>query len=315
MALVRAHAHARAGLIGNPSDLYGGCGIGFAFEDFGAEVELAPAGECRFPSPLIDAAWRALADPELPPCRARFRCDVPRQAGLSGSSAIVLAALRAFAAFYGYSLPPGRLAELAWKAENELLGIRSGPMDRLIQAHGGLIWMDFARPFAPEAVEVLDPALLPPLRVAWDPAPGRPSGAVHDEVWDRWQAGDAAVRNALAGFRPLAQRALAALETGDYGELKACVSDNFDLRAAVFPIGARDRRLIAIGREHGAATKFCGSGGAALVVMDGTEDRNAIEAAYRAEGFDCREPRRAGRPRPGEAWSAAGQWVDAEVPA
>nr|MBC8329196.1 hypothetical protein [Planctomycetota bacterium] len=223
--------------------------------------------------------------------------------------AFVIAARRACEAFYGFRLPPSRLAELALKAEHELLGIRAGPMDRLIQAHGGLLWMDFAAPFAAAAVERLDPALLPPLRVVWEPSPGRHSGAVHDEVWARWQQGEVALRRTLAAFRPLAEDALGALHTGDFGELKRAVDANFDLRAAAFPIADRDRRMIVIGREHGAATKFCGSGGAALVVMDGTEDLAALEAAYRAEGFEWLEPSVAGHARPGSpAPSVAGEW-------
>ncbi len=183
MTAVRAHAFARAGLVGNPSDLYGGAGIGFTFDAFRAEVELADAAEWSCPSPLLEAALAEAADLEQPPGAFRFTSDVPRQAGLAGSSAIVIAALRALAARAGGALPPSELAERAWRAENERLGIRSGPMDRLVQAHGGLLRMDFAMPFAPGACAALDPAALPPLLLAWDPHPGRASGAVHDEVW------------------------------------------------------------------------------------------------------------------------------------
>jgi glucuronokinase len=291
MTAVRAHAFARAGLVGNPSDLYGGAGIGFTFDAFRAEVELADAAEWSCPSPLLEAALAEAADLEQPPGAFRFTSDVPRQAGLAGSSAIVIAALRALAARAGRALPPSELAERAWRAENERLGIRSGPMDRLVQAHGGLLRMDFATPFAPGACAALDPALLPPLLLAWDPEPGRASGQVHDEVWARWQAGDAEVRRAMDAFRPLVEQAAAALAAGDRPALKRCVDANFELRAAVFPIGPRDRRMIELGRAAGAAAKFCGSGGAVLLVLDGSEDRAALGAALGADGFRCLEPR------------------------
>ena len=44
-----------------------------------------------------------------------------------------------------------------------MLGFRAGPLDRLVQAHDGLLAMDFSEPFAEDAVERLDPTLLPPL--------------------------------------------------------------------------------------------------------------------------------------------------------
>lgn len=291
MSLVRAHAWPRAGLLGNPSDLYGGRGLGFAFDAFRAEVELEPAGACDFASPLLAAAWRALGDPELPPCRARFRSEIPHQVGLAGSSAIVVAMLRACECFYGFRLTPSRRAELAWRAEQELLGIRAGPMDRLIQSHEGLVALDFARPWAGGAVERLDPALLPPLRIGWDPAPGQPSGEVHEAVWQRWRAGERLVHETLAAFRPLVERGLAALRRGDRAALRACVDENFELRALVFPIGARDRRLIRLARAAGGAAKLCGSGGAVLAVLADEAAGAALEASWRAEGFATIAPR------------------------
>ena len=87
-------------------------------------------------------------------------------------------------------LPPLRIAELAWRAENERLGIRAGPLDRLVQAHDGLLAMDFAQPFEPASLEPLSADLLPPMLLAWHGVPGQSSGDVHAPVFARWQRGD-----------------------------------------------------------------------------------------------------------------------------
>ena len=47
MLSVRAHAQARVGLLGNPSDLYGGQGVAFTFDAFSARVELSASDGIR----------------------------------------------------------------------------------------------------------------------------------------------------------------------------------------------------------------------------------------------------------------------------
>ena len=301
MLTVKASAKPRAGLLGNPSDMYGGRGIAFTFDDFGAEVTLTPAAKVDEGHDLVRAAnavfvrhavgvgvERARLDAR--PFAAQFASDIPRGVGLAGSSAIVVAALRALAKWHDVAIPPLRLAELALAAEVDVLGIRGGPMDRLAQAFEGVMAMDFAAPFEPGSVERLDADALPPLLIAWDDAPKASSGLVHVPVWERYQAGDPQVRAVMAEYRPLVERGRAALARGDFAALRALVDRNFDLRASLFPIRPRDRRMIDLGRERGAATKFCGSGGAVLVVPEAREAMAALHADYRAEGFATFEP-------------------------
>ena len=77
----------------------------------------------------------------------------------------------------------------------------AGPQDRVIQAHQGLLWMDFSRPRDETSYVALDPALLPPLFVAWDRAPGTSSTVVHDDVRSRFDRGDPEVTTAIAAAR------------------------------------------------------------------------------------------------------------------
>ena len=79
---------------------------------------------------------------------------------------------------------------------------------------------------------------------------------------------------------------MAALTAGSaLGEL---MNENFDLRAALFPIADRDHELVAIARAHGSAAKFCGSGGGVVGVLDGNTAE--LEALYREAGFSFLVP-------------------------
>ncbi len=301
MTRCTAQAYARAGLLGNPSDLYQGKVIAFTLADFRAEalVEAHPLTSIDPAGGLCAAAVKVFRrllpaeqqDPQGWRLRLTFQTDVPRQAGLSGSSAIILAALRALALWFELELAPMHLAQLALEAERDHLGITAGPQDRVIQAHNGLLWMDFSHADGLPRIEALDPDTLPPLFIAWDPQPGAASGPLHAGVRERWLAGDPQVVAGIAELPRLAEEGREALRGGDHLRLRQLVERNFDLRAEFFPITPRDRRMIDLGRALGAATKFCGSGGAVLGVPAQTEDLAALQRSYLGAGFEFLQPR------------------------
>ena len=291
-------------MLGNPSDIYGGRGLGFSTAELGVTVTLTEARATSLPNDLLQAGWqlasRELAeaglDPESRPFALTFESNVPFQGGLSGSSALVIAALRAWSRWFGLPLTATRIAELAFEVENEVLGIRAGPLDRLVQAHDGLLAMDFADPFAENAVERLDPALLPPLLLVWHGVPGQSSGDVHAPVFARWQAGDAEVREVMQQLADNAVVGRDALLASDHATFRSCVDRNFELRARVFPIAAADQALIELGRDLGASCKFPGSGGAVLFACRDESHRDQVEAACQQVGHQTL------RPTPHAAW-------------
>lgn len=293
-----ASAHARVGLLGNPSDLYGGKGLGFAVAELVATVELRDAESISTPEGILRGGWtlferllreRAI-DPASRPFALSATSDIPFQAGLSGSSALLVAALRAWSRWYGMPCSRSRVAELAWRTENEVLGIRSGPLDRLVQSHEGLLAMDFARPFEPGSVERLDPALLPPLLIAWHGQGSASSGDVHAPIHARWQAGDESIARAMAALAENAVEGREALESGSFERLRRCIDRNFDLRSEVFPIDPIDRGIVDLGRSLGAGAKFPGSGGAALFACRDEAHRAEVEAACRRVGYETLRP-------------------------
>src|SRR5207247_1909841 len=74
----------------------------------------------------------------------RYESNIPRQVGLAGSSAIIVAALRCLMDFYEVVIPREVQPSLVQSVETEELGIAAGLQDRVIQVYEGLVYMDFA---------------------------------------------------------------------------------------------------------------------------------------------------------------------------
>ena len=96
----RGEALARAALLGNPSDGFGGKTLGFAIAGMGARVTLGadePEAEAAGAGALIAAAIARFNRITASRCprRGSVRTEIPREVGLGGSSAIVIATLRA----------------------------------------------------------------------------------------------------------------------------------------------------------------------------------------------------------------------------
>ena len=317
-------AYARAGLLGNPSDGYGGKAIAISVCTFRAQVtieaaerlEIVPGDSDLLVFDSFDSAHRALSkrgcedglrllratlvefadhyresldlaeDDTRRLFRMSYQTNVPIQVGLSGSSAIVIAALRALMKWFGVSIEPAILVEIALAVEVDRLGLAGGAMDRVIQVYEGLMLMDLQEPRTEASYRRLDPALLPPLFVAWDPGGGDPSSGVHGDLKARWDAGDAELRRIMQSFRPLVDDGVAALEAGDHARFRTLMRRNFELRASFFPISDADRKMVAIAEDHSAVAKLCGSGGAVVGAAEDPQHIEEIGAAYRDSGFE-----------------------------
>jgi glucuronokinase len=282
-------APARAALLGNPSDGYGGHVVALALANFSARVHLEEGEGCSpaDAAPLVEAAMGRFprAGGRV---RARVETDIPRSVGLGGSSAIVIATLRALSALHDVALGEMEIARLALAAEAEDLGIEAGPQDRVVQAHGGLVSMDFAA----DTVERLDPAGLPPLFLAWRADAPQPSGRVHAPLRDRVGAGERGAIAALGEMAEVARAGRDAIEAADHDALADLVDRTFDLRAELLELDPRHVRLVEIARARGGHATFAGSGGA-VVGFGG----DGLQGAYAAEGCDFAQVRIAGSPR------------------
>jgi glucuronokinase len=304
MLIIRRRAFARAGLVGNPSDGYNGRTISIIVKNFHAEVvlyewddvELILGEESRssFRSihdlvkdvklhgyyggvRLMKAAVKkfaeycyrqkiALHDRNF---SVRFESTIPRQVGLAGSSAIIVATLRCLMEFYSVEIPLEVQPSLALAVEVEELGITAGLQDRVIQVYEGLVSMDFAAERMREThglkhgvYERLDPKLLPPLYIAYKADVSEPTEVFHNDIRGRYNRGDSVVVQAMKKFASLAAQAREALLTDDQVQLAKLMDTNFDTRRSIYQLPVGQVEMIDAARRCGASAKFAGSGGA-----------------------------------------------------
>jgi len=283
-----ATALPRVSLIGNPSDIYGGFGLGFPIWNWQAKVFLDPSISSAEEMPLLQAARLVFSQLHFikEEFGLRFISDIPLQAGLGGSSALVMAALRAMGKAHGLQWTWRSLADATLTVEHEHLGIIAGPMDRWIQAQEEFLWMDFSG----NKTEVLPINTLPSLRVLISSKPGRPSGSVHAPIMERWSRGDPQIKRVMDAYRPLVEQGRVALLAGDISTLAECMDRNFELRASLFSIHEEDQAMINLCRRHGSAAKLCGSGGAVLALMKCKEEWSALEVEAKGAGITVVEP-------------------------
>ncbi|TKY50485.1 Glucuronokinase 1 [Spatholobus suberectus] len=322
-------AYARVGLLGNPSDVYYGKTISFSVANFCATVTLRPSEDLVIqPHPFHDLVHFA----SLPQLVNRLKSEgyyggvrllmaickvfyayckengidlhdanftlsydtnIPRQAGLSGSSGIVCAALNCLLDFYKvrHLVKVEVRPNLILAAEKEL-GIVAGLQDRVAQVYGGLVYMDFSKENMDELghgiYEPMDLSLLPPLYLIYAENPSD-SGKVHSKVRQRWLDGDEFIVSSMLEIANIAKEGRTALEEKDYSKLAALMNRNFDLRRLMFgddALGALNLKMVEVARKFGAASKFTGSGGAVVAFCpEGTSQVKLLEDECQKAGF------------------------------
>ena len=251
---VVASAPGRAGLLGNPSDMYGGTVIAFAIPrrayvaihpaprlrllalDADLEVTVESSEDLRLadtPSGLVAARMdqEALADArratylnvlkavvaaqDMRQEQVELRCwsDVPAGAGLSSSSALLVAALHATNTWLGRKTPMHHFSETAREIEFSRMGITCGFQDFYATTFGGLTCMDFRdkenwRGPTIDPLATVEPLLEPDADLPFVLAHTgrqRDSGETHRPLRSRWVEGDPDVRAAMRALGTIAR--------------------------------------------------------------------------------------------------------------
>jgi len=318
--IIDARAYARAGLLGNPSDGYFGKTISLIVKNFGAQVLLYETPKLHIEPqesdsntfsnihhlretisltgynggiPIIKAAIKKFldhCDQEDQKISNRnftiqYHSSIPRQVGLAGSSAIVIATMRALMKFYEVQIEPQKLASLALKAESEEMGITAGLQDRVIQSYEGCVFMDFEKENLTKTgfgkYETIDVSLLPKLFIAYKTDLSKVSGKVLNDIKTRFEKGDALVIDTLGRIAEIALEGKTAIQNGDFPTLNRLINENFDNRCKIMKISESNMELVNTARSTGASAKFTGSGGSIIGMYQDDEMLNKLQIALK----------------------------------
>lgn len=327
--IIKTKAYPRAALVGNPSDGYFGKTIAFTFSNFSATavlyespeliIEPGPRDGSTFASVddladdvrkfgyyggirLIKAAIKRFGEY----CRTngvslhgrnftiRYSSDIPNLVGLAGSSAIITACMRAMMSFYGVTIPNAQLANIVRAVENEELGIAAGLQDRVAQAYQGLVYMDFAKGLLESRgygeYKPLSSDMMPPLYIAYRTDLSEGSEVFHNNIRDRFNAGDKQVVGSMLRWGELADMALTTMAAHDWNSLSRIMDENFDLRAKLYKLSDGNLRMVETARKAGASAKFSGSGGAIVGVCPNDAVFERLEKSLGALGVVVLRP-------------------------
>lgn len=318
--MITATAPGRCGLVGNPTDMYGGSVLSCSTKER-ARCTLTPGGDGLVLSvgghtetlrttvdltlqegSYLDVARAALTalevDPaDTPPFALSADTDIPMQAGLAGSTAILACITGCLLAHLGLKLNRYETAELVRQIEYDVLGIVCGFQDHHMAVFGGLNFMDFRgrrseatldtdMPFV--VVEPLASYLSEPLPLVLAHTGVRHhSGSVHTSPRERWLRGETAVVEAYEEIGGLARRAKRALLGGDWDTVAACMTRNHALVRDLGGSGEANEALISAALDGGArAAKLAGAGGGGTILAL-TLDPAKTVAALNAAGAEA----------------------------
>ena len=310
---IRCSAPGRAGIIGNPSDMYGGSVISCTIQER-ATVTIEEADalivECRGETLVVrskedldikkdyfDPAKAAIDCLELGHLEIKITCAtaIPYQAGISGSTAVIVSILNGLLAWTGEVMDPFRRAEMARHIELNFMKMVCGYQDHYMCTFGGLNYMDFRdkefyRSFGQEPYATVEPLA--------DKVNGLPfvvahtgirhvSGAVHKPIRDRWLEGE---RKVVAGYLRIAHLARMGkklMVAGDWEALGELMVENHEIQRDLGGSGPVNERLIRTALDCGAlGAKLAGSGGGGTIIALHPEPEEMIEALKEA-GADC----------------------------
>ena len=305
-------APGRAGVIGNPTDMYGGAVLSCSVP-LRARVSITPAdalllatngdtfvvrerADLRPHGDAFDVVRAVLDYLRLPPlsCRVEYDSDIPVRSGLAGSTALVVALLHGLLTWMGQPGNSYCLAEKARYVELHHLKVVCGYQDAYMCTFGGLNYMDFrgkqfyreeeAELFA--TIEPIAPYVKQLPFVLGFTGVRHSSGAVHKPLRERWLEGDAQVVAGYERITELARIGKRALLTEDWALLASVMNENHSIQRDLGGSGESNERLIAAAMEAGApAAKLAGAGdGGTVIALWPRQDSSPLEQALRQAG-------------------------------
>ena len=294
---IHASAPGRTGIVANPADMYGGSVLScttreravcelfpadiLTLEIAGETATIATTSDLAAQSDIFDllrAVLRGLSiDPAQHAFKLRTATDIPMQAGLAGSTALVAAVYGAVLAYLGITQSRHDTAEAIRRIELTEMGVLCGFQDASMTVFGGLNFMELrhkgthipadAQPFATIEPLASDVPTDLPLLLA-NTGVKHHSGAAHTPVRERWLAGERGVIDGYERLAMLAHAAKRAILNADFDTLADAMNENLRVQQGFGASGAACDHLAAVAMEHGAmAAKLAGAGHGGTVLV------------------------------------------------
>jgi galactokinase/mevalonate kinase-like predicted kinase len=252
--------------------------------------DIRPGGD------FFDVARAVLDYMHLPPlkCRVQYWSEIPMQSGLSGSTALVVAILRALLSWRGTNLVPYGLAERARYIELNYLKVVCGYQDAYMCTFGGLNYMDFRGKqfYRSEEAELF--ATIEPLGRYLSELPfvlgytgvQHASGEVHRPIRERWLEGEREVVEAYERITEIARKGKKALLLRDWDALGDLMNENHTIQRDLGGSGESNERLITAALDAGAlGAKLAGAGsGGTIIALWPWDETESLEDALRGAG-------------------------------
>ncbi len=202
--------------------------------------------------------------------RLETHSESPAGAGISGSSALMIASAAALARFTGRKLSLEQIREIAQNVEAQLIGVPTGCQDYYPALYGGVsaVQLDtdgiHRKAIACDADE-LDRRFV----LAYTGAP-RKSGVNNWEVFKQHIDGDRRIFRNFERIGEIARAMREAVADEDWSETGRLLREEWKLRRTNAPAISTPMidQLIAIARRNGATgAKVCGAGGGGCVLF------------------------------------------------
>ena len=243
-------------------------------------------GRClpQDPNRYVVAVARTLAKRgvPLPPARVVVRSEIPIGRGLASSAALCVASTRSLAGHAGINLSDAQVADIAYQAEAEDLGVACGRLDPLacLAKSPTLVrWPEETSTVLSQSPHVLVACLPEPMDA--------------DPLLQAFRSNPKAMAPALKTWGEGAVLAAEALESGDWNTLGQLLNQAQSAYEAIeLPIARAPKlsALCAALRDQGAlGAKFMGAGGerSAIAVFASAEAVDAAAAKMEEAGDVC----------------------------
>lgn len=321
--MIRVTTAGRAGIIGNPTDGYGGSMIACSIANkaqttieendelllvngFGSKV-LRWQNDFNNQGDYFDIIRCVLRYLKLYDLKAKIAVSstIPVQAGLSGSTAILSTVLSACMAYTGRKTNRYELAEMNRVIELNYLKCQCGYQDAYMTTFGGLNYLDFRgkeyyKELSEEQYAVVEnisgfvkdlPIVIAHTGIKHN------SGNFHRPLRERWLEGDPAVVGGYKDIAIIAREGKKALIKQDWDRLAWLMNENHRIQDSLADSGEQNRKMIKVAMENGAmAAKLAGAGGGGTIIaltLEPERVKNALLEAGAEEFIDL-DPQSAG---------------------